>query len=355
MRILYGVQGTGNGHITRARSLSAEFNKANIDVDFIFSGRVTDDYFNMEPFGDYQTLRGLTFAIKDGRIQYLNTAWRNNIANLFREINSIDLKGYDLVITDFEPVTAWAAKLNNVPSLGIGHQYAFRYNIPIAGSSLLARLIMKYFAPAAVSLGVHWYHFDNPILPPIIEAPLQNPKIQAGKILVYLPFENLQHVCNWLAPETNYEFYIYHNLSKPQGRGHLQLRPFSREQFQHDLASCEGVITNSGFELAGESMQYGKKILTKPLYGQMEQISNAAALTELKRADVINQLDAAQLKQWLGKSGFEPLVYPNVAQAIVQWIVEGQRESLDSLSQRLWETCEPAFAYLRDGPVALSA
>ena len=27
-----------------------------------------------------------------------------------REINTLDTRGYDLVISDFEPITAWAAK-----------------------------------------------------------------------------------------------------------------------------------------------------------------------------------------------------------------------------------------------------
>ena len=347
MRILYGVQGTGNGHITRARALSEELRKAKVNVEFVFSGRPVDEYFNMEPFGTYRTFRGLTFAIKNGRIQYFNTALRNNVINLYHEIQSLDLSGYDLIITDFEPVSAWAARIKNVPSLGIGHQYAFHYNIPIQGSNFIAKSIMKYFAPADVSLGVHWYHFNNPILPPIIEAPVENPVIEAGKILVYLPFENLSQVCNWLAPEAQYKFYIYHPVAKAEDRGHLHLRPLSREKFHHDLASCEGVITNSGFELAGESMQYGKKILTKPLHGQMEQISNAAALRYLQRADVIGVLDPAALSTWLCKKGYAAIRYPNVAKEIAQWIVAGQQESLASFSRRLWQSCEPAFEYLR--------
>ena len=355
MRILYGVQGTGNGHITRARALSDELQKANVDVNYIFSGRPSEDYFNMAPFGNYRTFRGLTFANKNGRIQYLNTVLGNNLVNFYREITALDLTGYDLVITDFEPVSAWAARFNKIPSLGIGHQYAFRYNIPVEGSNIFASSIMKYFAPADVSLGVHWYHFDNPILPPIIEAPLENPVVEANKILVYLPFENLAHVCNWLTPEIRHEFYIYHSIAAAQDRGNIHLRPYSRENFQKDLASCEGVITNSGFELAGESMQYGKKILTKPLLGQMEQISNAAALRVLKRADVISALDPAALTAWLQKKGHSAIQFPNVAKEIVQWIVDGQQESLVSFSQRLWQSCEPAFEYMREDPLPLSA
>jgi uncharacterized protein (TIGR00661 family) len=38
------------------------------------------------------------------------------------------------------------------------------------------------------------------------------------------------------------------------------------------------VICGAGFELAGESLQLGKKLLVKPLKGQFEQLSNALAL-----------------------------------------------------------------------------
>lgn len=34
MRIFYGVQGAGNGHITRARVMAKELNKVGIEVDF---------------------------------------------------------------------------------------------------------------------------------------------------------------------------------------------------------------------------------------------------------------------------------------------------------------------------------
>jgi uncharacterized protein (TIGR00661 family) len=355
MRVLYGVQGTGNGHITRARALSTELAKANIEVDYIFSGRPGDEYFNMEPFGPYKTFRGLTFATGNGQLNFVKTALTNNVLNLRREIKSLDVQDYDLVITDFEPVSAWAARLHGKFSLGIGHQYAFNYAIPVEGANWIAKTIMKYFAPASVSLGVHWHHFDSPILPPIIEPPLENAWMQRGRILVYLPFENIKHICAWLAVEKDYDFYIYHHLPAPQDNAHLHLRPLSRAQFQTDLASCEGVITNSGFELASEAIQYGKKILTKPLHGQMEQISNAAALKILKRADVVSTLNPAALKAWLQKKNPAPVRYPNVAGEIVQWIIDGRREPLESLSRRLWNSCEPAIAFEQRDRVLVTA
>ena len=52
MKILYGIQGTGNGHITRARVMASCFKELGIDVDYVFSGRPEKDYFDMQDFAD---------------------------------------------------------------------------------------------------------------------------------------------------------------------------------------------------------------------------------------------------------------------------------------------------------------
>ncbi|MGB7391532.1 glycosyltransferase family protein [Marinomonas sp.] len=130
MKILYGVQGTGNGHITRARSMAAEFALAGVEVDFVFSGRPASDYFDMDVFGDYRVFDGLSFVAKNGQLDLLATCQKARFLTLFKDIRQLNTRGYDLVITDFEPIVAWAAKRQGTPCLGFGHQYAFCHNIP---------------------------------------------------------------------------------------------------------------------------------------------------------------------------------------------------------------------------------
>ena len=51
MRLLYGVQGTGNGHIARARIMAAALaQRDDINVDFVFTGRPPEKYFDMENY-----------------------------------------------------------------------------------------------------------------------------------------------------------------------------------------------------------------------------------------------------------------------------------------------------------------
>lgn len=44
MKIFYGIQGTGNGHITRGRIMAREFQAANLEVTYQFTGRPQDKF-----------------------------------------------------------------------------------------------------------------------------------------------------------------------------------------------------------------------------------------------------------------------------------------------------------------------
>ena len=208
----------------------------------------------------------------------------------------------------------------------------------MAGKNLASSLLMKYFAPADRCLGFHWHHFDSPILPPLIERPAHDISIDRRKILVYLPFESLTAIVNWLQPVKTHEFYIYHELDQAEDRDNLHLRPFDRDSFSADLAGCGGVIANAGFGLSSEAIQYGKKLLIKPMSGQMEQLSNAAALRELGLGMTMQEFDIEILQQWLGQENPPPHRYPCVATALVDWIRSGFRQDPMELAKSLWVT-----------------
>lgn len=326
VKIFYGVQATGNGHITRARAMAPKLQAAGIAVDYLFSGRPWKDLFEMDLFGDYQWRRGLTFATRAGHVQYLKTAMETHAASFLRDIRALDLSGYDAVICDFEPVTAWAARLQGVKTIGIGHQYAFNYDIPKACRDFLGEQVLRHFAPVSVGLGVHWHHFHQPILPPIIETEPEGIPQQPDKIVVYLPFEDVHEVIHLLKRFHHRQFYVYSPTmpDRPQERcDHIHLRQLSRAGFRHDFADAAGVICNSGFELSSEALLTGKKLLVKPLHGQMEQGSNALTLELLQLGQVMNNLDAAAIETWLETGHPVQVRFPDVAQEVVDWLLRG--------------------------------
>lgn len=340
MKIFYGVQGTGNGHITRARVMAKELYAAGLDVTFQFTGRPADKFFDMEIFNGYQVRTGLTFNTDNGQVNYLKTALDAKLFTFISDIRTLDLSGYDLVISDFEPVTAWASRRQKKKVLGIGHQYAFNHNIPRAGSDPIANQVMKYFAPADIGVGLHWHHFGQPILPPIIETPETPKKIIKNKIVVYLPFEDPNEVIRVLSPFENFDFHIYSPEVVTSKFDHIICNPLSREGFQKDLYNCAGIISNAGFELASEALQLGKKILAKPLHSQMEQISNAEALKELGYGHTMLDMDISVIEHWLHDNHAVHITYPNVAKILVQWIRDGMPAMDADFIENIWDTVD---------------
>lgn len=354
MKILYGVQATGNGHITRARAINKWFSEFNIEVDFLFSGRAREDFWDMEEFGDWRCKRGLTFMHKAGKISIASTISQNSLLQLYKDIRELDLSNYDLVLTDFEPITAWASKLQKKACVGVGHQYAFSNEVPRRGADFMASTIMKNFAPVKTGLGLHWHHFGGPILPPIAETHDTNEPSDPNKVVVYLGFEDPDQVIELLEPFEDHLFAFYGPFPQYESRGHIQLKPLSREGFKQDLATCGGVICNAGFELSSEAIQLGKKLLVKPLLGQMEQLSNAEALGVLGLGMSMDTLDGATVKEWLAQPEGKRVVYPNVARAIVEWLSKGNwdnQNSINELVNELWqETDGQGIASFENAP-----
>ena len=139
----------------------------------------------------------------------------------------------------------------------------------------------------------------------------------------------------------HYDFYIYHKLDRDEERGHLHLRAYSRSGFLKDLLESGGVICNAGFELPSESLYLGKKILVKPLAGQMEQMSNALVISSLKLGMVMNRLKKTSVGQFLERPAVPPIKYPNVARIIVDWIESGRWEDLRSTAESAWKKIQP--------------
>lgn len=337
MKILYGVQATGNGHITRARIMAQALNKAGVDVDWVFSGRKKEELFDMEVFGDYRCFRGLTFAFTKGKVDNWKTMTGNNVFQLWKDIREMDVSGYDLVMNDFEPITAWAARRAKKKTIGLSHQCSFFYDIPKKDFSYTIDKFMRWFAPVELGIGVHWDDFGQPILPPIVEHTSIPVTTEKDQVLFYFPFMSLERNLEVLAPFTHKHFNVYYGVEKTQQHGHITVHPFSRDGFQRHLHSCEGVITAAGFELPSESLMLGKKLLVHPVAGQVEQLSNGLALEQLQLATVAyNGFDQKVLAEWLEKPAASSMTIPNVAEGVVEWLQAGDVDDVESLKQVLW-------------------
>lgn len=348
MRLLYGVQATGNGHISRARAMAAQLRHHGVKVDFLFSGRCRQALFDMDCFGNFAWRRGLTFVSDAGKINYWQSARSNSLRQLWQDQQQLNTTPYDLVLTDFEPVTAWAARRQGTPCIALGHQYAFLRQIPKQHDSLLSRQIFRLFAPAKLQLGLHWHHFgaQNTIAPPILDLPAtaHDTEVIPNKVLVYLPFEDQKLVYQLLKPLNWYQFVIFAPGLNREDDGHLHFYPPCHQGFKQQLTSADAVLSNAGFELISEALQLKKKILVKPLQGQMEQESNALALEQLQLAHHCKTLSTELIANWLaGSRALQQVRYPDVAAALCAQLVSKVGLSVINNSTGFNKTRIPGF------------
>ena len=257
-------------------------------------------------------------------------------------MRQLDLKAYDLVVSDFEPVAAWAARKQHIPCLALGHQYAFDYAVPKESDNLLSRLVFKFYAPADKKIGFHWHHFGFPLLPPLIHehsashTSNQSLASDSAPILVYLPFEDASFVIHFLQQLPAINFVLF---SKQVAAGHyanVQVFVPDQTEFKNQLANCQGVICSAGFELPSEALQLGKRLLVKPVKGQMEQLSNAKALCQLQLAQRMDDWDYQLLNDWIHNGCAQQVNYPDVAPMLAQWILAGDLSDVSQLSTTLW-------------------
>jgi uncharacterized protein (TIGR00661 family) len=338
MKILYGVQGTGNGHISRARLMAKSFAKrSDTEVDYLFSGREPSGYFDMEIFGSYKTYKGLSFVTDSGTVNHAKTVGKAKLYRLWKDIRRLDLSQYDLILNDFEPISAWAARQQKKPSISISHQAAFSENIPQTGNGLIEKLILKYYAPTDFRLGVHWYHFGFDIMPPFIDHQRVS-SVLKNYLLVYLPFESIDDIKMTLEPLSEHNFVCFHPLIKePIINDNISWFPQSQMAFRQFLHECSGVITNCGFELTSECLHLGKRLIVKPLAGQFEQLSNAMTLEQLGLCQTMGYLDTDTIENWLETQQNALVQFPQDPNVLIDWLLKRNWHQTSELCKTLWQ------------------
>jgi len=320
----------------RCRSLLEALRRRGLQVYCLLSGPPVIGRWDIEEFHPCVVRSGLTFSSKAGKLDYLRTILQNKPVQFLLDVENLNWRDLDLVISDYEPISAWMAKRREIPSIGIGHLYAFVHDIPKAGACL-SHWITNMFAPVKYPLGSHWHHFNQPILPPTIADDVyEYPSSDAGHILVYLPFEDPQEITSLLQGFTGQPFRVYSGNITAGNYGNVTVKKIARRAFVEDLAGCRGVICNAGFSLISEALHLGKKVLAKPLAGQVEQVSNALAIEELGLGCSMPEFDTGTIGSWLDRPAIEPYHWPQGIDPLADWIATGNWDNIPALVKQLW-------------------
>lgn len=320
MRVLYAVQGTGNGHVSRAREIVPLLSEM-AETDVLVSG---GEHEVELPFSVEFEYSGYGFVFgTNGGIDYFKTLSRNSFLSFFRELLNAPVRRYNLVINDFEPVTAWACKLKGVPCISLSHQAGVIHpkSPKTKGFDLFAWLVLRYYAPARYKYGFHFKAYGEQVFTPVIRKLIREAKPTNGEhYTVYLPAYGKQQLIEVLSqlPHTTWQVFSKRCRSK-ETVGNVVFHPIDQQHFIQLLSSGTGFLCGAGFEGPAEALFLGKKVAVVPMTGQYEQHLNAAAISEFG-IPVIPKLNTGairQLKDWIKHPGITPVNFPDETKDIL--------------------------------------
>ncbi len=324
MKVLYAIQGTGNGHISRARDI-VPLLQQKVDLDIMVSGVQADVSL---PYPVTYNKKGMSFIFgKSGGVDLLETYKRTNTRELWKDIQAFPVEKYDLIINDFEPVTAWAAHLKKKPCISLSHQSAI-----LAPQSprpkkqdAFGKMILKRYAPAAQWYGFHFAAFEENIFTPVIRNEIRNADVQQKRhYTVYLPSYDDEKLIKRLKKIGDVKWHVFSKHTKQKYKvKNIRIKLINNESFIKSLVSCEGILCGAGFETPAEALYLNKKLMVIPMKNQYEQHCNAAALETLGIPVLKNfkKKQIPKIESWVEQGKSLEIHYPDITEEIIDMVL----------------------------------
>ena len=287
--ILYGVNGEGAGHSTRAKEVLTHLVSRGHRVHVASFDRGLQ---NLKEKFDVTEIYGFRFAYVNNRVRYKRTIAKNLItvpqaARSLSQLNAlVEDSKVDLVITDFEPLTCHIGHKRHLPVISIDNQHCLTnavvsYPKQYRRDAAAAKVVTKLMTPRANAYLVISF-FTAPIrkrntflFPPLLRQEILNATPTEGDhILVYVtsPAPELARLLGSVRARFIAYGFGREGTNEP---GNIIFKKPSLDGFFADLVSARAVIANSGFSLVTEALHLGKPYLAVPVSHQFEQIFNA--------------------------------------------------------------------------------
>ncbi len=255
--ILYGVNGEGSGHSSRAREVITYLQGRGHRVHVASFHR---GLRNLKNDFDVTEIDGLRLTYVHNRVRYGKTVLGNlvHVPQVARSVRALEHKAagwdLDLVITDFEPICCYVGHKLHLPIIAIDNQhlltdtqisYPREYRKEAVATKLVTRLM--------------------------------TPRADAYLVISFFP-ARVQKKNTFLFPPILREEVLRATPTSGnrEGKdGNLEFRKPGLDTFLGDLSTCRAVIANAGFSLISEALYLEKPYLAWPVKGQFEQIFNA--------------------------------------------------------------------------------
>ena len=334
--ILYGVNGEGAGHSTRAKEVLSHLVAQGHTVHVASFDRGLQ---NLKPHFDVTEIYGFRLAYVNNRVRYKRTIARNLIAvpqaarSLSLLKDKVDEWKTELIITDFEPLTCHVGHKKRLPVISIDNQHfltntAVSYPGKFRADAAAAKLVTRLMTPHANAYLVISF-FKAPVrkrntflFPPILRQEiLHATPTQGDHILVYVtsPAPALAK----LLASVRCRFIAYGFGREGEEKNILFKKP-SVDGFFADLTSARAIVANSGFSLVTEALHLGKPYLAVPVSHQFEQIFNAYWLEKSGYGGYWEDLNKERVESFLYN-------LPHYREALAPYPRQGNKALLDKL------------------------
>ena len=294
MKILFGVQTEGNGHITQAIAVKQYLKQNGYDVSKAFAAskkRGLSKYFTDE--FDVVTYEGFDFVFdKEGRVIIWKTLLKNTlelprlILSFIKICNVIRKEKPDAIFNYYEPLVGLTSLFfRNIKYVSFGHQYAMDSSIypringyPV--QKLFLRIINKITSLRAKIVALSYYEFNDETMivsPPMLRS--ESYSVSDKKedfVLVYLMNEDmLPQLFSEAKKYPDIKIECFTKLTKQHDElPNVKLYNLDGKLFQEKMKVCKAVICSGGFETSAEAIYQKKPLLMIPMPNHYEQRAN---------------------------------------------------------------------------------
>src|SRR6185437_4950234 len=309
--ILYGVNGEGSGHSTRAKEMITRLQGQGHKVHVASFDR---GLRNLKSEFKVTEIYGLRLAYVRNRVRYRKTLFGNLLkapraAKSIRQLTRLAEEWkIDLVVTDFEPLTCHLAHRTGLPVISIDNQHLLTraeisYPRECRKDAAAAKLVTRFMTHGCDAYLVISF-FEAPLrrrdtflFPPIVRQEVLRARPTTGDyVLVYVTSPSLE--LTELLKRIRQRFVCYGFEGEGED-GNLVFRKPSLDGFLTDLAGCKAVLANSGFSLISEALHLRKPYLAWPLKRQFEQVFNAYYIQKMGYGAYWEDLNKERIEAFL--------------------------------------------------------
>jgi len=309
--ILYGVNGEGSGHSSRAREVIGHLKAQGHRVHVASFDR---GYKNLKDDFEVTEIDGLRLAYVHNRVRYRKTIVRNllHLPETSRKVRALGGKAegwnLDLVITVYEPITCQVGHKLKLPILAIDNQHLLTdaeitYPRECRKEAAAAKLVTRLMTPGADAyLVISFFEArvkkkTTFLFPPILRAEVLRARPTNGdSVLVYVTSEagTLLDVLRMVRQK-----FVCYGFNREGKDGNLEFRKPALGGFLEDLAGCRAIVANAGFSLISEALYLGKPYLAWPVKKQFEQVFNAYYIGQMGYGAYWDDLNQERVESFL--------------------------------------------------------